>query len=53
MLSRAGLLWLLNGNRLVMLAEDAATIETPTGARQTSRRKPREPGQVLAWELAP
>ena len=50
-MDRAGLLWLLNGDRLVMLAEDAATIETRTGARQTWRRKPREPGRVLVWEL--
>jgi hypothetical protein len=49
---RAGLLWLLNGDRLVMLADDAATIETWTGVRQTWRRKPSELGRVLAWELA-
>src|SRR2546429_260175 len=36
---RAGLLRLLNGDRLVVLADDAATIETQTGARQTWRRK--------------
>jgi hypothetical protein len=51
-LDRAGLIWLLNGDRLVMLADDAATIETRTGARQIFRRKPGEPGRVLAWELA-
>ena len=50
-IDQAGLLWLLDGDRLVMLAEDAATIETQTGVRQTWRRKPGEPGQVLAWEL--
>ncbi len=50
-IDQAGLLWLLNGDRLVMLAENTATIETPTGARQTWRRKPSEPGRVLAWEL--
>ena len=49
----AGLLWLLGGARLVTLAEDAAGIETRTGARKTCRRKPSEPGRVLAWELAP
>jgi hypothetical protein len=47
----AGLLWLLNGNRLAMLAENTATIETRTGARQTYRLKPSAPGRVLAWEL--
>jgi hypothetical protein len=47
----AGLLWLLNGERLIALSENTATIETRTGARQTHRRKPVEPGRVLAWEL--
>lgn len=51
-IDQAGLLWLLDGNRLVMLAADAATIEFSTGARQTWRRKPASPGRVLAWELA-
>lgn len=50
---RAGLLWLLHGDRLVALTVDAAIIETPTGARQTYRRKPNEPGRVLAWDLVP
>jgi hypothetical protein len=47
----AGLLWLLNGNRLVALSENTATIESRTGTRQTYRRKPSELGRVLAWEL--
>jgi hypothetical protein len=51
-IDQSGLLWLLNGDRVVMIAEDAATIERPGRVRQTYRRKPREPG-VLAWELAP
>jgi hypothetical protein len=51
-IDQCGLLWLLNGARVVILAEDAAAIETPTGARETWRRKPTEPGRVLAWELA-
>jgi hypothetical protein len=46
------LLWLLNGNRLVALSENRATIETRTGARQTWRRKPSQLGRVMAWELA-
>jgi hypothetical protein len=50
-IDQAGLLWLLNGNRLVALSENTATIETRTGARQTWRRKPNELGRVLAWEL--
>jgi hypothetical protein len=50
-LDRAGLLWLLNGKRLIAICENTATIETRTGARQTYRRKPNEPGRLLAWEL--
>jgi hypothetical protein len=52
-IDRAGLLWLLNGDRLIALSENTATIETRTGARQTWRRKPVEPDRVLAWELSP
>lgn len=46
-----GVLWLLNGHRLVMLAADAATIETAAGARQVWRRMTTAPGRLLAWEL--
>ena len=50
---RAGLLWLLNGNRLVALTADTAIIETATGARQTYYRTPVESEQIaLAWELS-
>ncbi len=49
---QAGLLWLLDGNKLFAMTGNTATIETPTGARQTYRRKPGEPGRALAWELA-
>jgi hypothetical protein len=52
-IDQSGLLWLLNGDKLVALAADAAVIQTPTGSRQTWRRKPIEQGRVLAWELAP
>jgi hypothetical protein len=52
-IDQAGLLWLLNGAKLVALSENTATIETPAGSRQTYRGKPGEPGRVLAWELAP
>lgn len=34
-LDRAGLLWLLNGRKLIALSEMTAIIETATGARQT------------------
>ena len=46
-----GLCWLIAGNRLVDLSNDAAVIETWTGSRQTYRRKPRNPDRVLAWGL--
>jgi len=50
-IDQSGLLWLLNGDKLIALTENTATIERRTGARQTYRRKPAEPGRVLAWEL--
>jgi hypothetical protein len=50
-IDQAGLLWLLHGDRLIAMTENTATIETPTGARQTYRRKAGELGRVLAWEL--
>ena len=49
----AGLLGVLNGNRLVALSENTAVIEMHTGARQTCHRRPKELGRVLAWELTP
>lgn len=50
-IDEAGLLWLLNGGKLVALSEDAAAIETSAGARLTYRRTPSGPSRVLAWEL--
>jgi hypothetical protein len=50
---QAGLLWLLDGHNLVELREEVAIVETRSGVRQAYRRKPSEPGQVLAWELVP
>lgn len=50
-IDQAGLLWLLNSNRLLAISEDTAVIETGTGARQVFRRKPNGAGRVLAWEL--
>jgi hypothetical protein len=51
-IDQAGLLWLLDGFRLIELRGDAAVVESPTGARQTYRRWPREvANRVLAWEL--
>jgi len=52
-IDRLGLLWLVNGDRLVALTADAAAIETRGGVRHTYHRRPVEPGHVmLAWELA-
>jgi len=48
-----GLLWLLNGAKLVMLATDTATIETPAGVRHTLRRKPVELEGAQRWERLP
>jgi hypothetical protein len=47
-IDQAGLLWLLDGAKLLALTENTATIETRTGARQTWRRKPGEPARELA-----
>jgi hypothetical protein len=52
-IDQLGLLWLLNGDRLDMLTDDAATIVSRSGARQTWRRMPTAPDHVLAWELLP
>jgi hypothetical protein len=49
---RAGLLWLLNGRKLLALTADTAAIATPSGGSLTFYRRPVEPGRVvLAWEL--
>ena len=45
-----GLLWLLNGRKLVALTADSAVIGTPSGVTLTFRRKPTDPGVVVAWE---
>jgi hypothetical protein len=53
-IDHASLLWLLNGRKLIALTADMAVIETPTGGRQTYRRRLVEDGGVvLAWELNP
>jgi hypothetical protein len=46
-----GLLWLLNGARVIALTEDTAAVEMANGARQSYRRKPYFAGRVIAWEL--
>jgi hypothetical protein len=50
-IDRNGLLWLVNGNKIVALSDGAAVLEGRAGARQTFRR-PAERGCVLAWELS-
>jgi hypothetical protein len=50
-INRAGLLWLLNGRKLLALGADAAAIATACGGYLTIRRRFREPGGVVAWEL--
>lgn len=51
-LDHLGLLWQLNGGRIVELHRDRAIIEIKSGARQCYRRRPLEVGRVvLAWEF--
>ena len=48
-----GLLWLIQGRKLVALTAQTATIDTLTGSLQIYRRVPMGSGRiVLAWELA-
>jgi hypothetical protein len=47
-----GLLWLVNGGRIIELQRDKAILETERGAPQSYRRRPVEVGRVvLAWEI--
>ncbi len=49
---RAGLLWLLNGRKLVAFTAETATIETLSGAHQTYRRGSVAHSEVtLPWTL--
>jgi hypothetical protein len=51
-IDHAGLLWLLNGRKLVALTADTATIEALSGDKQTYRRWSHAHGDVaLAWQL--
>jgi hypothetical protein len=52
-IDRAGLLWLLNGRKLLALTANAAAIATASGGSLTFRKIPNEAGRVLAWELRP
>jgi len=51
-IDRSGLLWLLDGRKLVALTAKTASIEAASGVRHTYYRAPIEAGRVvLAWEL--
>lgn len=52
-LDQAGLLWFLNGDRVIAVTTETAVIEKHRGTRQTWRRKAAEAKQVLVWELVP
>jgi hypothetical protein len=47
-----GLLWLIDGRKLVALTKDTATVQSATGTHQTHYRRPVQVGRVvLAWDL--
>lgn len=50
-IERTGLLWLLNGRRLVAMTDAAAVIACAAGVHQAYRRAATQPGRVLAWEI--
>ena len=50
-ISQAGLLWLLEGRKLLVLTRDTAAIATHSGGSLTFYRRQLEAGGVLAWEL--
>jgi hypothetical protein len=48
-----GLLWIIQGRKLVALKAETATVDTLTGSLQIYPRVPIGPDRiVLAWELA-
>ena len=51
-IDQAGLLWLLNGERLVALSENTATIEMSDGVRQRYCRFFGGGARASVWELA-
>jgi hypothetical protein len=50
-IDRAGLLWLLNGRKLLAITAESASILTASGGKLTYHHCPDEPGRVLAWEI--
>jgi len=48
----AGLLWRIEGGKLIIMSAYAAIIETATGQQMTFHRRNNRPGELaLAWEL--
>ena len=48
----AGLLWRIEGGKLIIMSAYAAIIETATGQQKTFHRRNNRPGELaLAWEL--
>ena len=48
----AGLLWRIEGGKLIIMSAYAAMIETATGQQKTFHRRNNRPGELaLAWEL--
>ena len=48
----AGLLWRVEGGKLLIMSAYAAIIETATGQQMTFHRRNNRPGELaLAWEL--
>ena len=51
-IDRLGLIWLLNGDKVVALSTDTAVIESATSSRLTYHRRRHNVGEiVLPWEL--
>jgi hypothetical protein len=50
-ISQAGLLWLLEGRKLLALTADTAAIVTQSGAKLNFYRRQPETGGVPAWKL--
>jgi hypothetical protein len=50
-LDQAGLLWLINGRKLIAVTSDTAVISAPRGGSLIFYRRQLATGGVLAWEL--
>ena len=47
-----GLVPALDGCKIVALSANGAVLETPSGVRQSYRRRPAQPRRVMVWEHA-